>query len=197
MLILTAFLFNLGYLVDVPATYVSPRGSYDLEFRIGDIGMVSGKIGVSPLEGFMFGISYGGTKILGSGTPEYHSSPGVQAKWGMAASGYSLGFGYDSESYGDLPVGVYAVVGGDLRWKLIPYVGVGYYNDLKPFGGVEAGLLEVISLSFEGCVEDTNFIGNCGIRWTIEQQIILEFNLKDIFGGQPVRAIKFSYQGYI
>lgn len=194
---LIIFLVNLGYFVDLPTTYISLRGSYDLEFRIGENGKIIGKIGVSPLESFMFGISYGGEKIVGSGTPKYNSSPKVQAKWGMAVPKLSLAIGYDSESYGDSPIGVYGVLGGGLSWKLIPYIGAGYYDLFKPFCGIDAGLLQSASLTMEGYFKDKEFIVNSGIRWIFEQQVIIEFDFKDIFSNQPIRTLKFSWIGYI
>lgn len=192
------FLFNLGYFVDLPTTYITPRGSYDLEFRIEDEGKIIGRIGVSPIESFMFGISYGGKNIIGKGTPKYNASPKIQAKWGMAVPTLSMAIGYDSESYGNSPIGVYGVLGGDLRWKLIPYIGVGYHNRLKPFCGIEAGILPSASLSMEGYFnKDKKFIANAGFRWMIEQQVMVELDFKDIFSHQPIRTLKFSYIGYI
>lgn len=192
------FLLNLGYFVDLPTTYITPRGSYELEFRIGDEGSIIGKIGASPIQSFMFGISYGGKKIIGKGTPQYNSSPEIQAKWGVAAPKLSLAMGYDSESYGNSPIGVYGVLGGDLRWKLIPYIGVGYRDYLKPFCGVEAGFFPSASLTMEGYFDkDKKFFTNGGIRWMFEQQVMVEFDFKDIFSDQPIRTLKFSYIGYI
>lgn len=196
MLILL-FLFDLGYLVDQPTTYVPPPGSYELEFRIGANGKVIGRIGVSPFESFVFGISYGGEKILGSGTPIYNSSPGVQAKWGAASSKYSFAIGYDSEKYGNSPAGVYGVLGGDLGWKLIPYLGINYHDSLGAFCGMEAGLSPSASLSVEASLKKDSFIFNSGIRWIFEQRVVLEFDFKDIFSEQLIRAIKFSYIEYI
>jgi hypothetical protein len=192
-----AFLFNLGYLVDFPTSYVSSRGSYEIEFRVCDAGKVIGRIAVSPIDNFMFGISYGGKGIIGKGTPEYNSSPGVQAKYGTTFSKLSLAIGYDSELYGNLPLGVYGVLGGDLSWRLIPYVGLGYKDSLNLFCGMDAGLAPSASLCAEGYIKDKKFSVNTGIRWVFEQQVIIEFDFVDVFNKEPIRSIKFSYIGYI
>ncbi len=194
--LISLFLFNLGYLVDFPTTYISPVGSSELEFRFGAEGKVIGRIGVSPFENFVFGVSYGGENILGSGSPVYHSSPGVQIKFGTQASKLSFAIGFDSEKYEDSPIGIYGVVGGDLGWKLIPYGGVNYRDSLGVFFGAEAGISNFMSIVSEGFFKK-DFILNAGIRWKFEEQVILEFDFKDILGGEPVRALKFSYVGYI
>ncbi|MBI4721764.1 MAG: hypothetical protein HY769_01980 [Candidatus Stahlbacteria bacterium] len=191
------FLFNLGYSVDLPTTYISSRGSYTTEFRISEKGKLIGSIGIVPINNFVFGLSYGGEGIIGSGTPKYNSSPGIQAKCGFAGPKFSMAIGYDSETYGTSPLGVYGVLGGDLSWKLIPYIGVGYHDYTKPFCGLEIGVLPSAILVMEGYLEEGNFLFNGGIRWIFEQQIMIEFDFKDVFSHQPIRALKFSYMGYI
>ncbi len=193
--LITLFLFNLGYLVDFPTTYISSVGSPELEFRFGANGKVIGRMGISPFENFVFGISYGGEKILGSGTPACHSSPGIQIKCGAQAMKFSLAIGFDSEKYSDSPIGVYGVLGGDLGWKIIPYGGVNYKDSLGVFFGAEAGILNSISIVSEGYFNN-DFILNAGIRWKFEEQVILEFAFKGVLNKEPIRVLKFSYIGY-
>jgi len=195
-LILLTF-FNFGYLVNFPTTYIPAVGSSELEFRFGAKGKVIGRIGVSPFENFFFGISYGGENILGSGTPTYHSSPGVQIKFGTQSSKLSFAVGFDSEKYEGSPTGFYGVLGGDLGWALIPYGGVNYQDSLGVFFGAEAGISNSLSLVSEGSFKKDNFILNAGLRWKFEEQVILEFDFKDILSKEPIRALKFSYTEYI
>jgi hypothetical protein len=197
MELLFFFIFNLGYLVDLPSTYILSQGSYGIEVRVGGSGKIIGKIGVSPFESFAIGVSYGGEKIIGSGTPKYNSSPGVQIKWGMSTMKFSTAIGYDSEVYENSATGIYGVVGGSLGWKVIPYIGVCYSDSLKGFCGIEIGVFPSISISGEGLIEKNKFTLNSGVRWKFGEQVIFEFNFKDILGKDVIRSIKFSYIEYI
>ncbi|MCK4353339.1 hypothetical protein KAW65_08045 [candidate division WOR-3 bacterium] len=203
MIVITCFLFNLGYLVDLPNTYILPQGGYDITIRLEPDGGMIARIGMSPFEGFMFGISEGGKYIIGAGTPEWHSSPGIQAKFGIKIMPVSFAIGFDSEEYSsrETSLGIYGVIGGDLEGKIIPYLGVNYYKKVgegfnpRFWGGCEAGISKSISLLAEGLFHD-KFIFNLGLRWIFRDRIMLEFDFKDAFNNN-IRTIKFSYTDYI
>ncbi|MDI6839693.1 MAG: hypothetical protein QMD71_02375 [bacterium] len=156
-----------------------------------------GQVGISPFERFTFGISYGGEKVIGTGTPNWHKSPGVQAKVGITAPRVSFAVGFDSEPYDDSSKGIYGVFGGDLGGKFIPYFGVNYYKWLEAFYGVETGLSKEAKLLLEGYVKHDSFILNTGIRWAFEDRITLELSFKNLLGDEVIRVLKFSYTDYI
>lgn len=86
--------------VDKPTAGLLKRGSFAVSanfFQRG--GMVTG-ISVGVFERFMFGISYGGTDIIGPNAIRMNPSPGVQAKFRLLNEGSILpafAIGFDSQ----------------------------------------------------------------------------------------------------
>lgn len=195
-ILISCFLINFGYLIDMPSTYVLNRGSYDLTVRLEPDGGMIGHITVSPFDNFMFGMSYGGKHIIGYGTPDWNASPEFQAKLGISTPMISFAIGFDSQVYMDSALGLYGVLGGNLGGKVIPYLGVGYRSKTQFFLGTEVGLARGFSFLAEGLLKN-KFILNVGLRWVFADRIILEFDLKDVTGKQIGRILKFSYTDYI
>lgn len=90
-------------LIDLPTAGTLERGSYDIQTRMfGDGGLLGGiSVGVTPQ--FMFGLSWGGTKIIGEGDVDWHPNPGIQARIRLLDEDFALPaitLGFDSQGYG-------------------------------------------------------------------------------------------------
>jgi hypothetical protein len=88
------------YLIDMPTAGMLARGSVavDLDFYQ-DGGILMG-LSVGVFEGFAIGLSYGGTQLLGSGSPEMNPLPGVLVKGRVLdeSTGFpALAIGFDSQ----------------------------------------------------------------------------------------------------
>lgn len=68
-------------LVTAPTAGIIPRGAYLSEFRLFSSGGVLGGISAGISQRFMFGIFYGGARIIGDQKIQWHNQPGVEAKY--------------------------------------------------------------------------------------------------------------------
>ncbi|MDD2889108.1 MAG: hypothetical protein PHE49_00520 [bacterium] len=202
MLIL--FIINAGYLVDMPNSYIPEKGTYEISMTITPENSFIAQISGVLLENFSIGTSYGGSGIIGHGTPTYHKTPGVQVKMGMQKQPISASIGFDSEQYYDEPVWLYGVIGGNLMGRIIPCIGVNYYKHLNGFCGVEAGLSNLASVAGEWLVSkgDTNkYVStiNLGLRLKVEDKVTFEIFFKDISNKEigVSRGVRFSYSAFI
>lgn len=204
MLIL--FLVNLGYVIDSPNTYLHSKGSYEINSRIGNQGAMTVQINAVVFENFAFGVSYGGDNIIGTGTPSYHKSPGVQVKIASQIQPVSWAIGFDSEEYNDnVKRCLYAVIGGNLNAKIIPSFGINYCKKLNAFAGIETGITQIINFDAEWLLSENPSTKeycstvNCGFRFKFADNVVLELFLKNIMDkdSKPSREIKFSYLNFI
>lgn len=93
---------------------------------------------------------------------------------------------------------------GSLASKIIPSVGINYYNSLGGFGGIEIGMSELLNINAEYIASKENINSNyystinLGVRFKFEDKVVLEFHIKDI-GNRlgAARGIKFSYSNLI
>jgi len=68
-------------LVTVPTAGIIPRGAYLAEFRLFSGGGVLAGISAGISQRFMFGVSYGGARIIGDQIIQWHKQPGVEVKY--------------------------------------------------------------------------------------------------------------------
>jgi hypothetical protein len=68
------------YMVDRPTAGTLPRGSYSLEMQMYEQGGLLGGVYVGVTPHLMFGVSYGGTNMLGSGDVQWNPQPGIEAR---------------------------------------------------------------------------------------------------------------------
>jgi len=68
------------FLIDLPTAGITPEGvvAIDVEF-FQESGFLTG-VSIGVLDRLMFGISYGGTQVVGGGDPEWNDLPGFQFK---------------------------------------------------------------------------------------------------------------------
>ena len=90
-------------IVDKPTAGMLKRGSYAVRSNFFERGGVLVGISVGVFDGFSFGISYGGTSIIGYDKIEMNPLPGVNAKLRLVDEGVmmpALAFGFDSQGKG-------------------------------------------------------------------------------------------------
>lgn len=90
-------------LVTVPTAGLIPRGAYLVDFRLFDNGGVMAGICAGISNRFMFGVSYGGTEIIGNQEIEWYKQPGVEIKYRFIEEGAKLPaflIGFTSQGYG-------------------------------------------------------------------------------------------------
>ncbi len=88
------------YLIDKPTAGMLQRGSYGVGANFYQNGGMLATIAVGIFDPFMFGISYGGTDIIGQNTIRMNPLPGVQAKLRLFDESTlmpAIAFGFDSQ----------------------------------------------------------------------------------------------------
>jgi len=90
-------------LVDMPTAGTLKRGSYRAGLDIYPEGGLLAGIGAGITDRFMFGISFGGTNIIGTGDIDWNKEPGVTIRYRLFEEDYILPailIGYDSQGFG-------------------------------------------------------------------------------------------------
>lgn len=95
--------YELTSLIDIPTAGIIERGDVKFNSSLFKNGGVTFGAGVGILPKFMFGIQYGGEKIIGSRTPDWDEYPGVFVKYRIldeAPKFPALSVGFDSRGFG-------------------------------------------------------------------------------------------------
>jgi len=90
-------------LIDTPTAGTLLRGSFKSEIRAYTKGGLLGGIDVGIADRLMFGISYGGTNLIGEGEIDWNPQPGVNLRYRLFEEDLTipaLVLGYDSQGYG-------------------------------------------------------------------------------------------------
>jgi len=90
-------------LVNTPTAGVLKQGQYQIDLRAFGNGGTLGGVGIGLFNRFMFGVSWGGNELIGYGTPEGNTLPGVVAKYRIIEESYTLPaltVGYDMQGQG-------------------------------------------------------------------------------------------------
>ena len=99
----TSAKFEYRKLIDMPTAGILSKGYTGVSVDVLPYGVVITKIEVGVFEGFSFGISYGGTNVIGSGVIDWYKLPGINVRARIineteALPAFSLGF--DSQGKG-------------------------------------------------------------------------------------------------
>jgi hypothetical protein len=91
------------HVIDLPTAWPLPRAGFDLNVRFYANGgaLMSLNVGVSGE--FMFGASYGGTRILGEDSLEWNNAPGLLLRYQLINESFALpalSIGFESQGYG-------------------------------------------------------------------------------------------------
>jgi hypothetical protein len=91
-------------LIDLPTAGVMTKGYSGISMDVMPNGVVISKIEVGIYDGFSFGISYGGSNIIGTGQIEWYKLPGINVRARIMDETILLPavtFGFDSQGKGD------------------------------------------------------------------------------------------------
>lgn len=159
------------YLVDMPTAGMPDKGSMVLDVSFYQEGGVLMGVGVGIHDRFSFGISYGGSRIIGSGSPIMNPIPGVNLRLRVLEEGLvlpALVLGFDSQGkdgylkdlsrYQVKSPGLFAVA--SKNYSFLGYMslhgGVNYCferadgdRDINVFAGVEKTIGPVLSAVLE------------------------------------------------
>ncbi|MBN1300852.1 MAG: YjbH domain-containing protein [Melioribacteraceae bacterium] len=72
--------FEYRSLIDLPSAGVLEKGYVGISLDVMPLGVMVSKIEVGVFDNFSFGISYGGSNIIGSGEIDFYKLPGVNLK---------------------------------------------------------------------------------------------------------------------
>lgn len=158
-------------LVDTPTAGTLMRGSYRTGIDIYPEGGILAGIGAGITNRFMFGLSYGGTNIIGTGKINWNKQVGAQVRYRLYEEDYympAILIGYDSQGRGayidstkryvNKSMGIYAVASKSFIFlgTLGFHGGINYSfenedgdNDPNLFLGVEKSLNPELFLSAE------------------------------------------------
>ncbi|OIP58412.1 MAG: hypothetical protein AUK34_09305 [Ignavibacteria bacterium CG2_30_36_16] len=95
--------FEYRSLIDMPSAGVLEKGFVGVSTDIMPEGVVISKIEVGVFDQISFGISYGGSNIIGSGRPDWYKLPGVNIRFRLfdeSASFPAISTGFDSQGKG-------------------------------------------------------------------------------------------------
>lgn len=95
--------FEYRSLVDLPSAGILERGYVGVSLDVLPLGVLISKIEVGVFENFSFGISYGGSNIIGTGAIEWYKLPGVNVRFRVLDETEkipALTLGFDSQGKG-------------------------------------------------------------------------------------------------
>lgn len=95
--------FECRSLIDLPTAGVLSKGFAGISLDVMPFGVVITKIEVGVLDGFSFGISYGGSNIIGTGTVDWYKLPAINVRARIideSSTFPAFSFGFDSQGKG-------------------------------------------------------------------------------------------------
>lgn len=203
-------------MIDIPSAYNLAQAEIELGGRLYATDGMSGEINIGVLQDLYFGVSYGGTQIIGRDKPVWNGHPGVRVQFLMLHEDYyypNISLGFDSQGYGGWSDPRYVVkskgfflvfsknyfVSGGNLGTLGLHAGANYcvteepYNgddNINAFLGIDKSLIKNMNLICEydfAFNDDSQYSGNremgflnIGLRWSFNNELHLEFDLKDI-----------------
>lgn len=99
----TSAKFEFRRLIDMPTAGVLERGYTGLTLDVMPYGTVVSTIEVGVFDNFSFGISFGGSNIIGTGKVEWYDRPGINARFRLideSTSTPAVVLGFDSQGKG-------------------------------------------------------------------------------------------------
>ena len=177
--------------------------------RVGPDGELIARLSSSPFSGLSIGISYGGSNIIGYGSPDFYSIPGVTVRFIIIEEtpytpriicGFdSQGYDYDGDRFKTRAKGVYGLLGKDIGFFALG-VGINYSVSIdERETGLFAGAIMELSPTFAfvgdySLYSDSNSL-LAGVRVGFGD-VYFGFSLRDITGKTVGRVLDVGYEGY-
>ena len=189
------------YIIDCPTAASLERASFMTGIHAYDQGGILGLIQVGLTDRLMFGISYGGTNIIGSGAPEWNPLIGVNVRYRLFEEQLAfpaISFGYEGQGKGAY---VDSLKRYNEKSKGLFVVASKSFELLGPFA-IHGG----VNYSFEGKDGDKDLNGFIGLEKSINEEIgiFAEYDLawnddtgRSIGDGKGYlnAGVKWSFQG--
>ena len=171
------------HIIDFPTAGLLRRGGFDVQARFyGQSGLyLATNVGIS--QRFMFGVSFGGTEVLGDQEPNWNPQPGVLVRYqaiGESAGLPAVTLGFESQGYGayldstqryvNKSPGFYAVASKSYNW-------ISLLNRFDFHGGLN------YSLDKGDGDEDLNFF--LGTTWAVNDDVEFMFEYDLAFNDSP------------
>lgn len=159
-------------IVDMPTAGVIPKGTFEVNAFLMQQGGLMTEFAASPFTNFLIGVSFGGSRIIGTSTPQFQDFPGVQIKYRVfdetdAIPAFALGlnsqglgtYSKELERYQTASPGIYLASSKSFRWPLgLIYLTAGVNYSLEPlpddrsvnfYFGAEQTIFSRMSISSE------------------------------------------------
>jgi len=210
------------YYVDQPFPKAPEHGVFDLQLRFGPAGAITGYFNVGIWDRLGLGLSYGGSNLLGSGSPEFYEIPGVQIRLQAIGEGAfypQIQLGFDNQGYGNYDErydirskGIYCQINKTFfvpNLEVHPSLGMNYCFEsdggVDIFGGIEfvfgsiSALLVDYAPNFNDPEDEDKGYLNVGLRLIFYGEMFFEFSLRDLLGNSPDdeqlnRMIKMGFE---
>lgn len=210
------------YFVDAPTARVLSHGEYSIGLRFQDDNGVLAQVGVGFFDQFNLGVSYGGLKVLGRGSPDLYPHPEFQGKveiWPDYGYYPGVALGFDSQGLGQYQDGRYELkskgfylVVGKALFSIVgeTELGIGLNYSLEGgdrkidgFLGIAQSLgpdLFIIldyGLARDDPSRNRDYL-NLGMRWIFMGTVAMELDFKDLLknGEGVARTAKLSYRDW-
>jgi hypothetical protein len=197
-------------LINLPTAGLLERGSYVVDLRVEPGGGLLSGVAVGLATRFMFGVSYGGSDIVGAGWPDWNPRAEFAAKYRFIdETPYlpALALGFDSQGSGGFDDardrywiksrGFYAVLSKSvaLLGPTSLHGGVNYSlersdgdREVNAFTGVEKGISPelVLVVEYDAALNDDDSAVtrrgylNAGVRWMFAGQLTLGIDFNDL-----------------
>ncbi len=95
--------YEYRYLIDMPTAGILNKGYVGLTTNVLPYGVLIERLEVGVFNNVSFGISYGGTNVIGAGTPRWYKLPGINIRIRLINESIALPaitFGFDSQGKG-------------------------------------------------------------------------------------------------
>ena len=201
--------FEPRFLVDMPTAGMLDKGSFALDISFYEEGGALLGLSIGAFDRFLFGISYGGSKLIGSQTPEMNPLPGFNARVRVLEESVFLpafAIGFDSqgkdgyikarERYVVKSPGFFIVASKNYAFLgfLSLHGGLNYSlersdgdKDANAFAGVEKTIGPFVSFIGEyniaandaGLGKGRGYL-NAALKWSISGGLTISVNLKDL-----------------
>jgi hypothetical protein len=156
------------FLIDLPTAGMLPHGNLALDVDFYESNGLLARVSIGPFDRLLFGVSYGGTNIVGSDHPVWNNVPGFAVKVRLLDESVfipAIAFGFDSQGKGPYidqlsrytikSLGLYAV--GSKNYQAMGYLsfhgGINYSleradgdKDPNVFFGIDKTLGPIISI---------------------------------------------------
>lgn len=161
------------WIIDTPTAGTLPRVGFDFSVRTYGDGGLLGSVNVGVSERFMFGVSYGGTNLLGNGVVGWNETPGVNLRYQLIEESFGLPavtLGFDSQGFGAFNDSLNRYANKSPGFFLVTSKGYDLFERLDFHGGVN------YSLETADGDRDVNLFGGATLALNSDFEVLCEYD---------------------